>query len=232
MDSIQDPMLPFSGSFHVSTDTFTWIGLIPDFDRSVAGSRGKWGLSNTRVPTESRPGHVAMIAGLYEDPSAVFKVNSEIAEKIQLFLFHISYSTRVGKKILSSLIPSSMRAGTHSDGEVLISFLCLIKVNKYLKCNCFWKIEKLTYSVNTFYLKWSGEKNNVFFNAYASENEDFTGYEAYKLDEWVFEHFERFIKVVPHNETLKNMVDDSGVVFFFHLLGLDTNGHSNKPHSE
>lgn len=43
------------------------------FLKDIILHRGIYAVSHTHVPTESRPGHVALLAGLYEDPSAVLK---------------------------------------------------------------------------------------------------------------------------------------------------------------
>ncbi|KAH8331795.1 hypothetical protein KR074_012188 [Drosophila pseudoananassae] len=41
--------------------------------REIFTREGLVGVSRTHVPTESRPGHIALLAGLYEDPSAVLR---------------------------------------------------------------------------------------------------------------------------------------------------------------
>ena len=52
------------------------------------------------------------------------------------------------------------------------------------------------------------------------------------MDIWVFEHLEALLSNATTNESLNAQLRQEKVVFFLHLLGLDTTGHSYRPHSK
>jgi phosphatidylinositol glycan class N len=65
---------------------------------------------------------------------------------------------------------------------------------------------------------------------YGSEAEDFSG-DASHLDDWVFNSFDEFLARARQNTTLEAELRQGKIALFFHLLGLDTNGHAHRPYS-
>ncbi|EKG17393.1 Type I phosphodiesterase/nucleotide pyrophosphatase/phosphate transferase [Macrophomina phaseolina MS6] len=66
---------------------------------------------------------------------------------------------------------------------------------------------------------------------YGAEAEDFSK-DATHLDTWVFEKVKGLFKEARANATLAKALREDKNVFFLHLLGLDTTGHSFRPYSK
>lgn len=65
--------------------------------------------------------------------------------------------------------------------------------------------------------------------SYDEEAEDFTA-DAVHLDLWVLDQLKQLLRNASSDPVLYAHLHEPGVVFFEHLLGLDTTGHSYRPH--
>lgn len=152
------------------------------FIRSKVLSHGTFGVSHTRVPTESRPGHVALIAGLYEDVSSV------------------TTGWKMNPVNFDSVFNQSRHTWSWGSPDILPMF------------------------------KEGAVPGRVDAEMYSEEAEDFT-VDATHLDTWVFSKVHDLFESAKTDPELDRKLRDDKLVFFLHLLGLDTTGHSFRPYS-
>lgn len=152
------------------------------FIRSKVLSQGTFGVSHTRVPTESRPGHVALIAGLYEDVSSV------------------TTGWKMNPVNFDSVFNQSRHTWSWGSPDILPMF------------------------------KEGAVPGRVDAEMYSEELEDFT-VDATHLDTWVFSKVQSLFESAKSDPELDRKLRDDKLVFFLHLLGLDTTGHAFRPYS-
>lgn len=153
------------------------------FIRSKVLEDGTFGVSHTRVPTESRPGHVALIAGLYEDVSSV------------------TTGWKLNPVNFDSVFNRSRHTWSWGSPDILPMF------------------------------KEGAEPGRVDADMYAEEAEDFS-MDATHLDTWVFERVFELFESAKTDPELDRKLREDKLVFFLHLLGLDTTGHAYRPYSK
>ncbi|OQO02671.1 GPI ethanolamine phosphate transferase 1 [Cryoendolithus antarcticus] len=153
------------------------------FLRSRVLEHGTFGVSHTRVPTESRPGHVALIAGLYEDVSSV------------------TTGWKLNPVNFDSVFNRSRHTWSWGSPDILPMF------------------------------STGAVEGRVEDDMYGAEDEDYSK-DATELDYWVFDRVKALFRAAETDPELDARLRQDKIVFFLHLLGLDTTGHSYRPYSK
>ena len=82
---------------------------------------------------------------------------------------------------------------------------------------------------------YSKPNPKVQIHTYDSNLEDFSSrVDPSAVDTWVFDKVEDFFDraIEGEDQELRMKLRDDKIVLFLHLLGLDINGHTRKPHSK
>jgi GPI ethanolamine phosphate transferase 1 len=73
----------------------------------IKNKNAKWGISHTRVPTESRPCHLAMLGGFYEDMSNIFTGWKENKETFDTVFNKTKYVLQMGSPDVLNIFKGS-----------------------------------------------------------------------------------------------------------------------------
>uniref|UniRef100_A0A0E0NGY5 GPI ethanolamine phosphate transferase 1 n=1 Tax=Oryza rufipogon TaxID=4529 RepID=A0A0E0NGY5_ORYRU len=179
------------------------------FLRGVIEEKGRWGVSHARPPTESRPGHVAIIAGFYEDPSAVTKETVSIVLPIDI-LGYLVLAVACGLLYLRFIKDLFCVENLgYTDGRPILLSLILYSI----------KVDTLSRLAVQILFPYSAAAYLTVPGVLIPMNMK------------TLRQFQGLLNRSFEDAKLRQLLLQDKLVIFLHLLGCDTNGHAHRPYS-